>query len=44
MDPPTVCPDCGARDAYERRYTTGGGWRVEYRCGNCGRRHTPKNE
>jgi DNA-directed RNA polymerase subunit RPC12/RpoP len=36
--PPKRCPDCGARDAYRRRYETGGGWRVVYRCAECGRR------
>ncbi|MFC6824428.1 hypothetical protein [Halopelagius fulvigenes] len=37
-DLPDVCPECGARDAYERRFVTGGGWRAEYRCVECGRR------
>ncbi|MFA9516994.1 hypothetical protein ACERIT_07225 [Halopenitus sp. H-Gu1] len=38
---PHVCPDCGAIDAYEKRFTIGGGWRFVYRCSNCGRRHVP---
>ncbi|WP_255198288.1 hypothetical protein [Halorarius litoreus] len=38
--PPRVCPDCGARNSYEPRYTTGGGWRRIYRCRECGRQAT----
>ncbi len=43
-NPPEVCPDCGAVDAYMKRYETGGGWRPVYRCGDCGRRFTPKTD
>ena len=36
--PPEVCPRCGAVDSYEKRYTTGGGWRVHaFECSECGR-------
>ena len=41
-EPPGVCPACGAEDAYEARYSTGGGWRIDhYRCSSCGRRTGP---
>jgi DNA-directed RNA polymerase subunit RPC12/RpoP len=40
--PPDVCPDCGARDSFRERHVTGGGWRREYRCGECGYRWMPK--
>ncbi|MFC7235014.1 hypothetical protein [Halosegnis marinus] len=38
MTPPTTCPRCGAPDSYERRYTTGGGWRQVHVCAVCGHR------
>lgn len=40
-DLPNICPECGAIDAYEKRFTIGGGWRFVYRCSNCGRRYVP---
>ncbi|MFC5366381.1 hypothetical protein [Salinirubrum litoreum] len=40
-EPPARCPECGARDSFRKRYATGGGWRGEYRCAECGRRWTP---
>jgi len=41
-DLPYICPECGAIDAYKKRFTIGGGWRFVYRCSNCGRRHVPQ--
>ncbi|WP_175501493.1 hypothetical protein [Halogeometricum limi] len=40
-DLPERCPHCGARDSIRKRYTTGGGWRAEYRCSECGRAYVP---
>ncbi len=42
-DPPDVCPECGAVDAYEKRYATGGGWRSEFRCRECHRVCSPSD-
>jgi len=41
---PRICPDCGAVDAYTKRYVTGGGWRPVYRCKNCGLRDMPNTD
>ncbi|WP_200862319.1 hypothetical protein [Candidatus Halobonum tyrrellensis] len=40
-DAPRVCPECGAEEPWTERYTTGGGWRAERRCSNCGYRLGP---
>ncbi len=43
-DLPSVCPECGARHSFRRRYVTGGGWRAVYRCSECGSRVTNEAE
>jgi hypothetical protein len=40
MHPPMTCKRCGAPEGYERRYTTGGGWRAVHVCSVCGHRAT----
>ena len=38
MARPHECPECGGA-AFRKRYTTGGGWRVDsYVCQGCGHR------